>query len=71
MDKRDELIENLLELRELHKKHDEQIKELMRITLRFLPGSKAYNTEYTSTHRKQLINTIEAYLAEGDNHVKD
>lgn len=63
-----QLADNVNKLIALHKEREETVKELIRITLRILPGSKEYkrfDAEVTyDEHRKQLIEALETYVAE-------
>ena len=64
-----QLADNVRQLSALHKEREETVKELIRLTLRFLPGSKTYVSDRYQQQRKQLIQALEAYV-DGDNHVK-
>lgn len=68
-----QLQSNVNKLIALHKEREETVKELIRLTLRFLPGSKEYvNLGYAQHQqkRKQLIEALETYV-NGDHHAKN
>lgn len=70
-----QLADNVKQLIALHKEREETVKELIRLTLRFLPGSKTYvsdryQQQQYAEKRKQLIEALEDYINQGDNHVK-
>ena len=75
-----QLADNIKQLIALHKEREETVKELIRLTLRFMPGSKEYvklnlsrdphQQKQYAEKRKQLIEALEDYINQGDNHVK-
>lgn len=75
-----QLANNVRQLIALHKEREENIKKLIRMTLSFIPGSKEYvklNLSYDryqqqqhAEKRKQLIEALETYINQGDNHAK-
>lgn len=64
-----QLADNIKQLIALHKEREETVKELIRLTLRFLPGSKTYVSDRYQQQRKQLIEALETYV-NGDSHAK-
>lgn len=75
-----QLANNVRQLIALHKEREENIKKLIRMTLSFIPGSKEYvklnlsrdphQQKQYAEKRKQLIEALEDYINQGDNHVK-